>query len=602
MGEPWPGVREAERVAGRRGRRRRARRSRRSAASGRPSTTGWLAEPDAQDQERRRARPTSSERASEPDATGPRAATRGTEDRNAGEQGPSLEGGGGSRRSASRAWSARARNPMGLDVGTSKIVAARKSGKEIQTAAQLNAFIPVPFSPVHREDHPGPERHLLLPRRRRARSSTAPPPSASRTCSTPRCRRPMADGLLNPREKSAMPVLEAILADHGAQGADQRRDPLLLRARGDRRARSRSSPTTRPPCAGTSRRLRLPRGGHQRGPGRDLLRARGPELHRHRHLLRRRHVQRHPRLPVDPLASCSASPRAATSSTPRWASVVDEHATRVKVSRKRASTSPSRPRTSSRRRSTSTTRTSWRPWWSRSARRIAKAEKLPETDRPLPIVLSGGTAKPRGFKELFERTLRARTLPIEVAEVRMATDPLTATARGALIAAHVREVGRGPPAATPGRGPRRDRVPPVGPFALSAATLTPCDARPLAPRRRCWLCAAPPGPLEEWYDYYLDARDKHIPAGRTREASTALQEAVRLKPTPGLNEVNLRPAVRRLPALLLAGRLLPEDRATTRAPSASSTSRRDRGAIQREPAPQGPLRQAERGRQASGAG
>ena len=43
--------------------------------------------------------------------------------------------------------------------------------------------------------------------------------------------------------------------------------------------------------------------------------------------------------------------------------------------------------------------------------------------------------KPKGFRELFERTLRARPFPIEVAEVRMATDPLTATARGALIAA-----------------------------------------------------------------------------------------------------------------------------------------------------------------------
>ena len=55
--------------------------------------------------------------------------------------------------------------------------------------------------------------------------------------------------------------------------------------------------------------------------------------------------------------------------------------------------------------------------------------------RPLPIVLSGGTAKPRGFRELFEKTLRTRPLPIEVSEIRMARDPLTATARGALIAA-----------------------------------------------------------------------------------------------------------------------------------------------------------------------
>jgi actin-related protein len=68
-------------------------------------------------------------------------------------------------------------------------------------------------------------------------------------------------------------------------------------------------------------------------------------------------------------------------------------------------------------------------------RSLSKAEKLPKTDRPLPIVIAGGTAKPKGFKDLFERTLKTRTLPIEISGIRMASDPLTATARGALIAA-----------------------------------------------------------------------------------------------------------------------------------------------------------------------
>jgi copper homeostasis protein CutC len=68
-------------------------------------------------------------------------------------------------------------------------------------------------------------------------------------------------------------------------------------------------------------------------------------------------------------------------------------------------------------------------------RAISRAEKLPRTERALPIVLAGGTARPKGFRELFERTLRGRSFPVEVAEVRMATDPLTATARGAHIAA-----------------------------------------------------------------------------------------------------------------------------------------------------------------------
>ena len=68
-------------------------------------------------------------------------------------------------------------------------------------------------------------------------------------------------------------------------------------------------------------------------------------------------------------------------------------------------------------------------------RSISQADKLPRSDRPLPIVLSGGTAKPRGFKDMFEKALAAHAMPIEISAVRMAADPLTATARGALIAA-----------------------------------------------------------------------------------------------------------------------------------------------------------------------
>jgi hypothetical protein len=68
-------------------------------------------------------------------------------------------------------------------------------------------------------------------------------------------------------------------------------------------------------------------------------------------------------------------------------------------------------------------------------RAVARSQKLPRTDKPLPIVLAGGTAMPTGFRDRFEQTLRKRTLPFEVGEVRLASDPLTATARGALVAA-----------------------------------------------------------------------------------------------------------------------------------------------------------------------
>ena len=66
---------------------------------------------------------------------------------------------------------------------------------------------------------------------------------------------------------------------------------------------------------------------------------------------------------------------------------------------------------------------------------VAKADKLPRSHRPLPIVIAGGTAKPRGFKELFERSVKSRPFPVDVSEIRVASDPVTATARGALIAA-----------------------------------------------------------------------------------------------------------------------------------------------------------------------
>ena len=66
---------------------------------------------------------------------------------------------------------------------------------------------------------------------------------------------------------------------------------------------------------------------------------------------------------------------------------------------------------------------------------MAKADKLPRAHRPLPIVIAGGTAKPKGFKELFERSMKARPFPVDISEIRVAADPVTATARGALIAA-----------------------------------------------------------------------------------------------------------------------------------------------------------------------
>ncbi len=66
---------------------------------------------------------------------------------------------------------------------------------------------------------------------------------------------------------------------------------------------------------------------------------------------------------------------------------------------------------------------------------IEKTSKIPKVEAPIPIVLSGGTAKPNGFMERFETFLDKVNFPLEISEIRIASDPLNATAKGALIAA-----------------------------------------------------------------------------------------------------------------------------------------------------------------------
>jgi len=66
---------------------------------------------------------------------------------------------------------------------------------------------------------------------------------------------------------------------------------------------------------------------------------------------------------------------------------------------------------------------------------IASARRLPKLDQSVPLVLSGGTAMPRGFLESFVAALRANEFPVRLSEVRLSADPLNSTARGALMAA-----------------------------------------------------------------------------------------------------------------------------------------------------------------------
>jgi hypothetical protein len=66
---------------------------------------------------------------------------------------------------------------------------------------------------------------------------------------------------------------------------------------------------------------------------------------------------------------------------------------------------------------------------------ISSAQRLPKLEQSIPLVLSGGTAMPRGFLDCFTKVLRAHELPVKLADVRVSADPLNSTARGALMAA-----------------------------------------------------------------------------------------------------------------------------------------------------------------------
>jgi actin-like ATPase involved in cell morphogenesis len=61
-------------------------------------------------------------------------------------------------------------------------------------------------------------------------------------------------------------------------------------------------------------------------------------------------------------------------------------------------------------------------------------KNVPKLGRPVPVVLSGGGVLPEGFRDRFEKALRAVSLPVQISEVRLAGSPLHTTARGAMVA------------------------------------------------------------------------------------------------------------------------------------------------------------------------
>ena len=71
------------------------------------------------------------------------------------------------------------------------------------------------------------------------------------------------------------------------------------------------------------------------------------------------------------------------------------------------------------------------------AKRFVATQAQFNLDQPLPIIVSGGTSMAKGFVEFFQQVFdkKKRRFPMEISEIRHATDPLNAVAQGMLIQA-----------------------------------------------------------------------------------------------------------------------------------------------------------------------
>jgi actin-like ATPase involved in cell morphogenesis len=326
----------------------------------------------------------------------------------------------------------KATHPMGLDVGTAKVaVARRRANKGIDTSWQLNAFIPVPCSRFTESTLGQNDISYYRDGDELVIYGTATERFANMFNAD--TRRPMADGVINAKERLAMPVLEAVIAT------------LVPKARAQGEVLAFSVPA---PVDGKEAGLT-----YHEATLRKLLEGMGYRAVAINEGLAVIFSELEDNNFTGIGISCGGGLCNATLaylSIPSImfsiskggdfidqavGSVVDEHTTRVKVLKEEALDLSRAPKDKLERALHIYYEDLVHTLVSALKRALSRAEKLPKADRALPIVLSGGTAKPKGFKDLFERALKSQPLPVAISDVRLAADPLTATARGALVAA-----------------------------------------------------------------------------------------------------------------------------------------------------------------------
>ena len=71
----------------------------------------------------------------------------------------------------------------------------------------------------------------------------------------------------------------------------------------------------------------------------------------------------------------------------------------------------------------------------RIKKEMERSDKMPRLKKPITLIVAGGTSLPKGFVERFSKQLWKLRFPIAIGEIRPASHPLQSVVRGALIAA-----------------------------------------------------------------------------------------------------------------------------------------------------------------------
>jgi hypothetical protein len=320
---------------------------------------------------------------------------------------------------------------LGLDIGTSKILAMRKSGNEVLAATEVNAFIPLPFSRF--------TQNILLQNKVRYYTDNGHfyvyGNSAEKFASlwNAETRRPMSRGLINPNEPSALTLIKVII------------EGLVKKPRGKDEVVYFSVPGA--PVEAPSDLIYheallkefLEGLGYRAKSINEGLAVVFSELEK----------ESFTGIGISagggmcnvclaylsvPVISFSVS-KAGDYIDRSVGSVTGESATRVKVIKEQSLD------------------------LSRAARdkveealhiyyndvvetlvgslkeALGRASNMPRLDRPIPVVLAGGSSRPKGFRERFDKAFRQSGFPLEISEVRLSPHPMEATARGSLLAA-----------------------------------------------------------------------------------------------------------------------------------------------------------------------